>query len=47
MPEEYVIGFDVGGTRIKSGAVSAYGELTESGVWSSGFSLPPEGILGP
>ncbi len=46
MPEEYVIGFDVGGTRIKSGAVSASGELTEPGVRPSGFSLPPEEILG-
>ncbi len=43
--EEYVIGFDVGGTRIKSGAVSPVGELTEPGVRPSGFSLPPEALL--
>lgn len=45
MPDEYVIGFDVGGTRMKSGAVSLEGELTEPGVRPSGFSLAPEELL--
>jgi glucokinase len=41
----YVIGFDVGGTRIKSGAVTPPGELLAPGVHQSGFSLAPEEIL--
>ena len=41
----YVIGFDVGGTRIKSGAVTPSGELLSPGVYPSGFSLAPEEIL--
>jgi glucokinase len=42
---DYVIGFDVGGTRIKSGAVTLSGELQAAGVHPSGFSLAPEEIL--
>jgi glucokinase len=42
---DYVIGFDVGGTRIKSGAVTPAGELLAPGVHPSGFSLAPEEIL--
>jgi glucokinase len=41
----YVIGFDVGGTRIKSGGVTLSGELLSPGVHPSGFSLAPEQIL--
>jgi glucokinase len=43
--EEYVIGFDVGGTRIKSGAVTRSGELRAPGVLPSGFSLSTDEIL--
>lgn len=42
---DYVIGFDVGGTRIKSGAVTRAGELLAPGVHPSGFALEPEAIL--
>lgn len=42
---EYVIGFDVGGTRMKSGAVAPNGELAEAGVRPSGFSIPPGKLL--
>ena len=45
MSEDYFIGFDVGGSRIKSGAVTAGGELRWAGTRSSGFSLAPEGVL--
>ena len=41
----YVIGFDVGGTRIKSGGVTRSGELLSPGVNPSGFSLAPKQIL--
>ncbi len=39
---DYVVGIDVGGTRIKSGAVSPDGELLDSGLAPSGFTLAPE-----
>jgi glucokinase len=42
---QYVIGFDVGGTRLKSGAVSPVGKLLMSGVQPSGFSMRPEAML--
>ena len=42
---EYVIGFDTGGTRIKSGAVMSDGALRASGVHPSGFAKAPEAIL--
>ena len=42
---DYVIEFDVGGTRIKSGAVTLAGELLAPGVHPSGFSMAPEEIL--
>ena len=45
MPDAYVIGFDVGGTRIKSGAVSADGALTAAGVRPSGYALDPPRLL--
>ena len=45
MPEEYVIGFDIGGTRLKSGGVLSSGELIEPNIGRTGFSLGPEAIL--
>ena len=46
MPDEnYVIGVDVGGTRIKSGAVTPDGALSAPGVRPSGFALAPEALL--
>ncbi|MEX2401110.1 MAG: ROK family protein [Rhodothermales bacterium] len=42
---EYVIGFDVGGTRMKSGAVTLHGELSEPVTRPSGFSIEPETLL--
>ncbi len=42
---EYVIGFDVGGTRMKSGAVTLEGVLAEPVVRPSGFALEPETLL--
>jgi len=41
----YVIGFDVGGTRIKSGAVTPDGGLLAPGIHPSGFSIAPEAVL--
>ena len=41
----YVIGFDVGGTRLKSGAVTPDGTLLEPGVHPSGFAIAPEVML--
>ncbi len=41
----YVIGFDIGGTRIKSGAVTPNGSLRAEGVHPSGFAIAPEAIL--
>ncbi len=45
MNEAYVIGLDVGGTRIKSGAVSRNGTLTDTGLAPSGFAMKPESLL--
>ncbi len=46
MPDlEYVIGLDVGGARIKSGAVTRDGEAAELGTRPSGYSLGPEEVL--
>lgn len=41
----YVIGFDVGGTRLKSGAVMRDGTLKEEQVQRSGFSIGAENLL--
>ncbi len=41
----YVIGFDVGGSRIKSGAVTLDGEPSELGTRPSGYALAPEELL--
>ena len=40
--EAYVLGFDVGGTRIKCGAVFRDGSLVEKRALPSGFSMAPE-----
>src|SRR4026207_2025002 len=41
----YTIGFDVGGTRLKSGGVTRQGKLLAQGVASSGANLGPEVLL--
>jgi glucokinase len=41
----YTIGFDVGGTRLKSGGVTRLGKLLAQGVASSGANLGPEALL--
>ena len=43
--KEYVIGFDVGGTRLKSGAVTRRGRLQVPGINPSGFTLGPRKLL--
>ena len=37
--KEYVVGFDVGGTRLKSGAVTRRGRMLAPGINPSGFAL--------
>ncbi|MCY4158533.1 MAG: ROK family protein [Bacteroidetes bacterium] len=44
MPEKYVIGVDVGGTRIKTGAVLNDGTLIEKRVRPSGYALSAEAL---
>lgn len=44
MPE-YVIGLDVGGTRVKSGAVTRTGELLESGIAKTPVTEGPKALL--
>ena len=39
---EYVIGFDLGGTRLKSGAVDQEGQLMAEGIQPSGYTMVPE-----
>jgi hypothetical protein len=41
----YTIGFDVGGTRLKSGGVTQQGKLLVQGVASSGAHFGPEVLL--
>ena len=41
----YVIGFDVGGTRIKSGVVTVDGTLLHAAVAPTGFGLPCDTLL--
>jgi glucokinase len=43
--KNYVIGFDVGGTRIKSGAVTPSGRILARGIQPSGFTLGPQKLL--
>lgn len=45
MTEDYVIGFDVGGTRVKSGAVTRSGTFVSSGVQPSGFLMDPHAFI--
>jgi len=39
---DYVIGFDLGGTRLKSGAVQRDGTLAAEGIRPSGYTMVPE-----
>ena len=41
----YVLGIDVGGTRLKTGAVGRDGALLASGVQPSGYGLEPEQLV--
>ncbi len=41
----YVIGFDVGGTRIKSGAVTVNGDLFHAAISPSGYKQPCDALL--
>jgi glucokinase len=43
--KDYVIGFDVGGTRLKSGAVSRSGKFLAEGIQPSGASIGPDGLV--
>ena len=43
--KEYVIGLDVGGTRVKSGAVTRRGRMQTPGINASGFALGPHKLL--
>ena len=43
--KDYVIGFDVGGTRLKSGAVGRDGRLLARGIASSDAHLGPRALL--
>jgi len=45
MMTPYVIGFDVGGTRLKSGAVTRGGRMRAPGVRPSGFTMAPRKLL--
>lgn len=45
MGKDYTIGFDVGGTRLKSGAVTRRGTLVAEAVTSSGANLGPQELL--
>ena len=42
---DYVIGFDVGGTRLKSGAVDRRGRLLAEGITPSDATAGPEKLL--
>ncbi|NKB66812.1 MAG: ROK family protein [Candidatus Latescibacteria bacterium] len=43
--KKYVIGFDVGGTRLKSGAVSPGGRMAARGTVPSGFAMGPKSLV--
>lgn len=46
MPDDdYVVGFDVGGARIKIGAVTRDGSISHRGTRASGFSMAPDDVL--
>ncbi|MEZ4699494.1 MAG: ROK family protein [Rhodothermales bacterium] len=44
-PSDYVIGFDLGGTRLKSGAVTRAGRIRAAGVMPSGYGMVPKKLL--
>ncbi len=41
----YVVGFDLGGTRLKSGAVSKGGRVYAAGIRPSGYTMVPKTLL--
>ena len=43
--KNYVIGFDLGGTRLKSGAVSRGGRVAASGIQPSGYTMVPRALM--
>ncbi|HLF92333.1 MAG TPA: ROK family protein, partial [Planctomycetota bacterium] len=43
--KDYVIGFDIGGTRLKSGAVTRDGRLLTEGIAPSDAHLGPQALL--
>lgn len=45
MDKGYTVGFDVGGTRLKSGAVTRQGKLVAEAIASSGASFEPQELL--
>ena len=45
MPFQYVIGFDVGGTRLKCGAMLRDGTLKSTNIVPSGYGLPPHRFM--
>ncbi len=44
-PTDYVIGFDLGGTRLKSGAVTRAGRIKAAGIMPSGYTMVPKKLL--
>jgi glucokinase len=42
---DYVIGFDVGGTRLKTGGVTRRGKMFSPGVSPSGYTLGPKSLM--
>lgn len=43
--KNYVIGFDLGGTRLKSGAVSRGGRVAATGIQPSGYTMVPRTLM--
>jgi len=43
--QDYTVGFDVGGTRLKSGAVSRNGELLKTSTMDSGYTMTPPQLI--
>ena len=42
---DYVIGFDGGGTRLKTGAVTRGGRILAPGLMPTGFTMAPAKML--
>lgn len=42
---DYVVGFDVGGTRLKVGALSKDGELIKTSTIDSGYTVEPKELI--